>query len=201
MIGWEPCWVTRDQGVPQLEGHRARFVMVSRQEQVPRQAQGATLFEFEADPDAELVLRLNGLETRDTVHAFAAHSRLLWYRDACVQFIRETTGVEPEDARRGDVYYQMACKAKVHRAVPEAAYTATFDFIDDAPLDGEAHYRVRVEQRNGQRAWSSPIWVEKGGKREKVQRTEGRKGEGRAADADALHPADVKHPSDPPRAT
>ena len=24
---------------------------------------------------------------------------------------------------------------------------------------GEVHYRVRVEQRNGQRAWSSPIWV------------------------------------------
>ena len=24
---------------------------------------------------------------------------------------------------------------------------------------GEVNYRVRVEQRNGQRAWSSPIWV------------------------------------------
>jgi len=24
------------------------------------------------------------------------------------------------------------------------------------------NYRVRVEQRNGQRAWTSPVWVTKG---------------------------------------
>jgi hypothetical protein len=53
----------------------------------------------------------------------------------------------------------MAYKAKVHRAIPEAGYTARMEFQDDEPLQGEANYRVRVEQRNGQRAWSSPIWV------------------------------------------
>jgi hypothetical protein len=93
------------------------------------------------------------------VRELAARSHLLWYRDACVQRVRETTGVEPENARRGDVYYQLANKAKLHRVIPEAGYTAEFSFVDEAPLDGETHYRVRVEQRNGQRAWSSPIWV------------------------------------------
>ena len=160
MIGWEPCWVTRDQSVPQLDGDTARFGMVSRQAYVTRPFQGATLFEFEADPDAEVVLRLNGLEERDTVRAIAAHSRLLWYRDECVHLVRTTTGVEPETARRGDVYYQMACKAKRHRAIPESGYTATLTLADDEPLERETHYRVRVEQRNGQRAWSSPIWVQ-----------------------------------------
>jgi hypothetical protein len=33
------------------------------------------------------------------------------------------------------------------------------EWEDDEPLDRETNYRVRVEQRNGQRAWSSPIWV------------------------------------------
>jgi hypothetical protein len=160
MIGWEPCWVTRGQGVPRLEGDTARFTMVSQQAYVMREAQGATLLKFEADPDAELVLRLNGIEVRDAVRAFAAKSRLLWYRDECVALIRETTGVEPETARRGDVYYQMACKAKVHRAIPEAGYTASLEITDDEPLSRETHYLVRVEQRNGQRAWSSPIWIQ-----------------------------------------
>ena len=159
MLGWEPCWITRDQGVPELRGETARFTMVSRQENVTRESQGATVFEFEADPGAELVLRLDSLKARDTVCAFATRSRLLWYRDECVQLIRETTGVEPENAKRGDVYYQLACKAKLHRAIPESGYTATFEITDDEPLDRETHYRVRVEQRNGQRAWSSPIWV------------------------------------------
>ena len=159
MAGWEPCWVTRGQGVPILEGDTALFSMVSRQAYVGRPFQGATLLEFEAHPGAELALHLNGIEARDTVRAFAAHSRLLWYRDDCVRLIRETTGVEPETARRGDIYYQMACKAKLHRAIPEAGYTATMTYVDDEPLAGEKHYRVRVEQRNGQRAWSSPIWI------------------------------------------
>jgi hypothetical protein len=160
MLGWEPCWISRDQGVPQLEGDTARFEMVSRQSLVTRESQGATLLEFEAEPSATVVLCLNGLEVRDKVDSFAAQSRLLWYRDDCVELVRHTTGVEPPDARRGDVYYQMACKAKVHRAIPEQGYTASWSYIDNAPLDRETHYRVRVEQRNGQRAWSSPIWVQ-----------------------------------------
>ena len=91
--------------------------------------------------------------------AFAAASRLLWYRRECIDHVRAATGLEPADAGRGDVYYHNACKAKIHRAIPEAGYTARLEITDDEPLAAETHYRVRVEQRNGQRAWSSPIWV------------------------------------------
>jgi len=159
-VGWEPCWVTRDQGIPRLEGDSAHFGLVSRQAYVTRPFQGGTLFEFEAEPDAELLLRLNDLEARDTVRAFAAHSRLLWYGQECIEHVRQATGIEPKQARRGDVYYQMAHKAKIHRAIPEQGYTASLSYVDDEPLERETHYRVRVEQRNGQRAWSSPIWVQ-----------------------------------------
>ena len=161
-LSWEPCWIGRGQGVPKLEGQQARFTMLTRQDEVGRPAQNATLFEFEAPPEAELILRLKGLELRDTVAAYAAGSRLLWYRNECEQRIQAATGVTPETARRGDAYYQLANKAKVHRAIPEAGYVATLQVTDDKPLERETHYRVRVEQRNGQRAWSSPIWVAAG---------------------------------------
>ena len=160
MLGWEPCWVTRDQTQPCLSGDTATFRTVSRQAYVPRPFQGATLLEFEAVPEAEWVLQLNGLELRDTVRNMARQSHLLWYVDDCVQLVREATGITPETARRGDVYYQMAPKAKVHRATPESGYTASLCTRDDEPIARETHYRVRVEQRNGQRAWSSPIWVQ-----------------------------------------
>ena len=159
MVGWEPCWIARGQGVPRVSGPTAHFAMISHQENVTRAAQNATLFEFEARPETTVSLELNGLHVREPVAVLAERSHLLWYLDDCVQLIRDTTGVEPENARRGDCYYQLANKAKLHRIVPEAAYTATFEISDDEPLDREAHYRVRVEQRNGQRAWSSPIWV------------------------------------------
>jgi hypothetical protein len=160
-LDWEPCWITRGQGIPRLEGNSARFTMLSRQENVHLPFQGATIFEFEADPGAKFSLRLNSLELCDRIHALAERSHLLWYRQECIERIRETTGIQEHEARRGDAYYQLATKAKLHRAMPEAAYTAAVEWIDDAPLDCETHYRVRVEQRNGQRAWSSPIWVQR----------------------------------------
>lgn len=159
MLAWSPCWIARGQGVPQLEGEVATFEMVSLQKNFTGQTQGATVFEFEADPSGELSLRLNGMEAKSSVSTFGESSRLLWYRDECVEFVREQTGVEPETAKRGDVYYQQSCKAKLHRLIPEAGYTATLEFVDEEPIDKEVHYRVRIEQRNGQRAWSSPIWV------------------------------------------
>lgn len=160
MTGWSPAWVTRGQSVPALNGDTARFGMVSRQSQIGQPAQGATILQFEATPEAEVVLQLNGQTLRCSLVELAQRSHLLWYRDKCVEMIRQLTGVTPETAQRGDIYYHLANKAKLHRAVPEAGFATTWEIIDDEPLIGESHYRVRVEQRNGQRAWSSPIWVQ-----------------------------------------
>ena len=121
--------------------------------------QNADMFEFEATPEAELIIRLDGLEERGTVHSFASGSRVMWFRDECVRVLHERYGLEPDSHEREDPYYNMAYKAKLHRAIPEAGYQAEFVFEDDEPIMCETNYRVRVEQRNGQRAWSSPVWV------------------------------------------
>jgi len=42
---------------------------------------------------------------------------------------------------------------------PGEAREIQFEFQDGDPLPGEAYYYVRLRQRNGQMAWSSPIWV------------------------------------------
>ena len=65
--------------------------------------------------------------------------------------------------RNRDAGSRAARQAKIHRAIPEAGYTTVMELEDDEPLDRETPYRVRVEQRNGRRAWSSPIWVRDGG--------------------------------------
>jgi hypothetical protein len=90
----------------------------------------------------------------------ARSSNLFWYKDECIRNLKEYAGIEPGTPEREDIYYMYAHKAKIHRVIPEAGYTATVKITDDEPLTEETHYRVRVEQRNGQRAWSSPIWVQ-----------------------------------------
>jgi hypothetical protein len=158
-LNYEPCWVSPGQGVPKLDGETATFAMRSSTGDAIKPRQNALVFEFEAVPEAELMIRLNGLEERGNVLSFANGSRVMWFRDECVRTLHERCGLEPGSHEREDPYYHMAYKAKLHRAIPEAGYQAEFVVEDDETISGETHYRVRVEQRNGQRAWSSPIWV------------------------------------------
>lgn len=160
MIAAEPYRISNGHGRPRLAGDRAAFTMATRQEDlVGKPFQNAFVFEFEAAPDAAVSLRLNGLEERGSLSGFCAGSRVMWFRDDAVRLIRETTGLDIEAEPRQDMAYSLANKAKIHRAMPESAFTAELAVDDDEPVRGCAVYRVRVEQRNGQRAWSSPVWV------------------------------------------
>jgi hypothetical protein len=46
----------------------------------------------------------------------------------------------------------------IHKASPGTA-AADFEFKDNDAAKGQHWYYVRVEQRDGELAWSSPIWV------------------------------------------
>jgi len=158
-LNYEPCWIYPGQGIPKLAGEKSTFTMRSSTQDAIKPRQNANVFEFEAVPEAELLVRLNGLEESGTVHSFSSGSRVMWFRDECVRMLHEHSGLEPDWHEREDPYYNMAYKAKLHRIIPEAGYQAEFVIEDNKPITGETHYRIRVEQRNGQRAWSSPIWV------------------------------------------
>ena len=47
-----------------------------------------------------------------------------------------------------------------HRAIPQAEYQATVQFTHECNSEQSDWYMVRVRQKNGHWAWSSPIWVE-----------------------------------------
>ena len=48
-----------------------------------------------------------------------------------------------------------------NRACPESGFTIEQIMTDNEPERDTDYYYVRVRQRDGQWAWSSPIWVEK----------------------------------------
>ena len=157
---WQPCWITRGQSAPKLDGDHAEFAMVSEQVTANDRKQNGIGLEFEASPAAQVELSLNGQRLCESATTLGQSSRILWWRDDNIRRLETLTGLTPADVERGDVvYYLTANKAKIHRPIPQAGYTASMSLVDDEPLDGETHYRVRVEQRNGQRAWSSPIWI------------------------------------------
>lgn len=160
MLDWEPCWISPGHGRPRFAGGKAEFSLLTATRHVGGRCQNANVLEFAARPADRMQVVLNGLAETGTVAEFAAGSREMWFRDECVRMLHERAGVQPHSPERQDIYHFVAYRAKLHRPIPEAGYTATCSWNDDEPLTGEANYRIRVEQRNGQRAWSSPIWVE-----------------------------------------
>jgi hypothetical protein len=154
-----PCWRTLGQGPVTLAGGKAAFTMHTDPGSVAQQWQNANVFEFESDPGSMVHVCLNGRAEHVTVGELMRGSRLIWYREECVDRLEELRGLTEAECEREDTYYHMAHKAKLHRVLPEAAYMATYEYEDDEVLTGATWYRVRVEQRNGQRAWTSPVWV------------------------------------------
>ena len=119
------------------------------------------VFEFESDAADPMAVDIGGMNLRTSVAELCERSHMLRDVDASRRLLETRFGVDLDGLER-PIYGQFyAHRAKLHRCIPEAGYTASFTFIDDAPLSREANYRIRVEQRNGQRAWSSPVWVAK----------------------------------------
>jgi len=162
-VGFDPCWISGGQERPVLEGATARFAVLAPQLDpaalsVSRH-QNANVFELEARPHDQLAIEVDGLRFGGAVAELCAGSRVLWHNQECRDMLKARFGLDVDEFERPTYSHLLAHKVKLHRVIPEAGYSAAFTIVDDEPLAGEANYRIRLEQRNGQRAWSSPVWV------------------------------------------
>ncbi|MFC1574314.1 hypothetical protein ACFL30_03945 [Candidatus Latescibacterota bacterium] len=77
---------------------------------------------------------------------------------------KDRLSVKLSDILIGDESLKIKSNSlKIHRIVPETCTKASFTIHDSGSGDSTDWYYVRVVQKNGQLAWSSPIWVEKRG--------------------------------------
>ena len=119
----------------------------------------AVVFELEASPTDQLHLEVNGESITFSVREALQSSRVLASMKEAYATITGQLGLSATDLdETAEVVWQNAYKAKIHPAIPEAGYTASFNFVDESPPPGRNWYRLRVSQLNGQMAWSSPIW-------------------------------------------
>ena len=163
VLASEPCWTSAGQSRPCLDGNAARFTVLAPQWNPAGTAisryQNANVFELEADASDPVAIAVGGMTLRMPVSELCARSHLLRDNAGARDMLQTRFGLDVQNLERPTYDQMFAHRVKLHRCIPEAGYTASFTFADDTPLSGETNYRVRVEQRNGQRAWSSPVWV------------------------------------------
>jgi len=159
ILSVEKCWRTPGQWVEEPRGSRCEFGFRTLQQPPDGLPSEALIFEVEARPLDEIRILLEGKESTLTLAEAMRHSRVIYFPEEVKERVRGVHGLDPDALPRPDPFYFLSHKAKIHRAIPEVGYTASFEYLDQSPPQGRNFYRVRVYQRNGQMAWSSPIWV------------------------------------------
>jgi len=160
VLAAEPCWKETGQWIGPLGSSRCEFGFRTS----PAPLHGdipaeATIFELEARPEDTLRLDLEGRAVETTLAEAAGRSRIVDFMDEVRDYVRREHRLDPDSLERNDRIYFLGHKAKLHRAIPEAGFAVRMEHVDPDPPAGRNAYRVRVTQRNGQVAWSSPVWV------------------------------------------
>ena len=162
IVSVERCWTRPGQSVGACGGPACEFEFTT----APAMGRGrnwqADIFEIEGKPCDPLVLVVEGKRVEMILGEAMARSRVVDFIDEAEDFAREHFGIDPATLPRRDRLYYLGHKVKLHRAIPDAGLNANLTHTDADPPNGTNHYRVRVSQRNGSIAWSSPVWVTNG---------------------------------------
>ncbi|MBM4083075.1 MAG: DUF3604 domain-containing protein, partial [Planctomycetes bacterium] len=122
---------------------------------------GSVVLELEATHETELALEGEGIRRTWKVADLLARGDVIVLWDEVYERVRKQFGLGLSDIENPDSFYHNARKVKITRAIPEAAYRVQKRFAGLPIQPGRRNYTyVRVIQRNGQVAWSSPVWVD-----------------------------------------
>ncbi|MEM3871458.1 MAG: DUF3604 domain-containing protein [Nitrososphaeria archaeon] len=168
IVSVEPCFTYFGQTLYKPSKDLCKFIFTT-QPRIPLNPlsaqhhsgnfQGA-IFEINAFKESIITIQVNQTKINFSLEEALKNERIIAFLDEAKSTIYEHFGLKPEDIENHDVYWHNAWKMKIHKAIPYSAYHAKFSLVDRSPRIKEDYYYVRVIQKNGQMAWSSPIWID-----------------------------------------
>lgn len=118
------------------------------------------IFTIEAPRSALISIESNGKGVQLPVEKALKEPTVIAYIDEAKKMIEKEFGLQAEKIENPDHFYHHAFKLKIQRAILQEDYMVETFFKDESITNKRDNwYYVRVYQRNGQMAWSSPIWV------------------------------------------
>lgn len=163
LISIEKCWSNFGQELTNVTDNSCDFEVTSYKTTASGKWMGPSavttegfIFEIEDDIDSFVTLIIDGKEYKIAIKDMLYSSRLFPLLDEVRALLKERYNFT--EYYRSDSWWHNCYKIKVHQAVPEIGYTCNVERTLDLK-DGD-NVRVRVWQKNGGVAWSSPIFVE-----------------------------------------
>lgn len=159
-IDWEPIWMSGKQKAPQISGRSLDFEINHPQEQASHPYQNGIIVGFNAPQSAEIEMTINGQTEKFSIERLKSQSHLLSFDNESATAIARFTGTDPSTFPRPSALTAFAYKCRIGQLVSSEDTSFEVNFHASIEEKKAAHFRVRVIQRNGQRAWSSPIWFD-----------------------------------------
>lgn len=165
LISVEKCWSNFGQKLYDVTENSCQFDLTTYKTTATGKWMGPSavttegfIFEVEADIDSAVELTVDGVRYELPVRDMLESSRVIPLEEEARQLLKDRFGFT--EYYRSDPWWHNCYKIKIGRAVPAKAYERTIEREIDTTDCKQV--RVRVWQRNGAAAWSSPVFFEEG---------------------------------------
>ncbi len=162
LLAIEKCWNSFGQSLSEVTDHSCEFELTTYKSTTSGKWMGPSnvvtegfIFEVEVTSDEAIVLTVDGREYRFAAADLMQSSAVYPFYEESEKRIMERW---PDAGHyRDDLIWHNAYKFKISQAVPEAAYSLNFNRTYQTAA-GE-NYRLRIWQKNGDAAWTSPVFI------------------------------------------
>jgi len=115
------------------------------------------IFEIEDDINNDIVVTIDNKEHTIPIKKLMEESILEAQLDEAEKLLKER--FDFDDYYREDPWWHNAYKFIVHKAVPQSAYKVDYSYAFKDLKKEEDNIMIKVIQKRGDVAWSSPIWI------------------------------------------
>ncbi|WP_261793435.1 DUF3604 domain-containing protein [Fusobacterium varium] len=162
ILSIEKCWSNFGQRLYDVTDNSCKFDLTSYKTTATGKWMGPSavttegfIFEISAPIDSFITLTVDGKEYKFEVKELFESSRLIPLLEEAEDLLKENFNFT--EYYRTDPWWHNAYKIKLSKAVPVSGYTRRIEkTIDTTNI---SNVRVRVWQKDGGAAWSSPIFV------------------------------------------
>lgn len=164
LLSIEKCWSTFGQDLKNVTDNSCEFDMTTYKTTASGKWMGPSavttegfIFEIEDDIDSIVKLTIDGHDYELKIRDILYSSQLYPLLDEVSDLLKERFNFT--EYYRSDSWWHNCYKIKVNQGAPEIAYTRSIEKEIDTTKCSQV--RVRVWQKNGSVAWSSPIFIDK----------------------------------------
>lgn len=161
LLNIEKCWSNFGQDLYEIKDNGCSFTCTSYKTTASGKWMGPSaittegfIFEVEGLIDSNVTLTMDGQSYIYTLAQLMETSRIIPLLEEVEDLLKERFGFE--EYYRSDPWWHNAYKIKLSQAVPEIAYTKTIE--REINTKKCKSVRIKVYQKNGATAWSSPIF-------------------------------------------